>query len=248
MTYQELNPSEALQSLVHSYWEHVNSSDEPNTMSIAPDSFFKIVLVVQKQKIVQYFITGIWTEVHEFTTLPNSKTYGCRLKILAPEFLLERSIVPLLNTFEPLPLTYLNAKNFDFSSFELIVKQLEKALLSIQPNKKIPDNKERLSTLLYQKNGEITAKEVSEQIFWTNRQINRYLNKYIGLSLKRYLNIQKIYHAYIQIRQGKFFPEKDYFDQAHFIREVKKHTGETPSKLYKEQNDRFIQLKNIQPK
>ena len=85
-------------------------------------------------------------------------------------------------------------------------------------------------------------------MFWTNRQINRYLNKYLGVSLKKYLNIQKCYESYIQIRQSFFSPEKDYFDQAHFIKEIIKHTGETPTTLYKEQNDRFIQLKNIKRK
>lgn len=246
--YKQLNPSEALQTFVHSYWKHTNSSDEANTMSITPDSFFKIIFVVQNNEIIQYFMTGIWTEVKEFTIPPNSKIYGCRLKILAPEYLLEKSLAPLLNTFEQLPLTYLNLENFDLSSFEKVTEQLEKALLTIKSNQILSSNKLRLSELLYQKNGAISAKEVSEQIFWTNRQINRYLNKYLGISLKKYLNIQKIYHAYIQIQQGKFFPKSDYFDQAHFIREVKKHTGETPSELYKKQNDRFIQLKYIKPK
>ena len=37
------------------------------------------------------------------------------------------------------------------------------------------------------------------------------------------LNIQKCYDAYLQIRDGKFYPEKGYYDQAHFIREIKKH-------------------------
>ena len=96
--------------------------------------------------------------------------------------------------------------------------------------------------------GNISASEVSQQIYWTNRQINRYLNKYLGVSLKKYLNVQKCYEAYIQIREGKFYPEGDYFDQAHFIREVKKHTGQTPKALFEKQNDRFIQLKNIKRK
>ena len=94
-------------------------------------------------------------------------------------------------------------------------------------------------------NGNISASEVSRQIFWTNRQINRYLNKYLGVSLKTYLNIQKIYEAYTHVADGKFFPEQDYFDQAHFIREIKKHTGETPRTLHKHKNDRFIQLSNV---
>jgi len=112
----------------------------------------------------------------------------------------------------------------------------------------VEGKKLQLSQLLYQVEGNISAEEVSNQIAWSNRQINRYLNRYLGVSLKTYLNIQKVYNAYIQIRDGKFFPEKGYFDQAHFIREVKKHTNKTPKELYKEQHDRFVQLKHKQKK
>ena len=97
-------------------------------------------------------------------------------------------------------------------------------------------------------NGNITASQVSEQTYWTNKQINRYLNKYIGVSLKKYLNIQKCYQSYLHIRKGEFYPETGFFDQPHFIREIKKHTGETPKSLHKQQNDRFIQLKRISDK
>ena len=70
----------------------------------------------------------------------------------------------------------------------------------------------------------------------------------MGVSLKAYLNIQKCYSSYFHIRDGEFYPTNEYFDQSHFIREIKKHTGKTPKELYKKQNDRFIQLKFIQRK
>ncbi len=92
-------------------------------------------------------------------------------------------------------------------------------------------------------NGDISAEEVSNQINWSNRQINRYLNKYLGVSLKTYLNIQKCHSSYFHISKGEFYPSNNYFDQPHFIREIKKHTGKTPKEIYKNQNDRFIQLK-----
>lgn len=246
--YQEILPNKKLENFVHSFWMHRNTSDEPEHMTIIPDSYFKIVFVVQDGKVAKYFMTGLWIRENNFVTPPNAVNYGCRLKILAPEFLINQEIAFLLQDLQQLDLSYLNLKHFDLSSFESIVHQWELELLKLQPSKKMPANKLRLSQLLDKRKGNITAKEVAEQVFWTNRQINRYMNKYLGVSLKKYLNIQKVYQAYIQIREGRFFPEKHYFDQAHFIREVRKHTGETPSKLHDEQNDRFIQLKNIQRK
>lgn len=246
--YQESLPNEKLRNFVHSFWMHRNMSDHSEYLTIIPDSYFKIVFVVQDEKVVKYFMTGLWIRENDFVTPPNAINYGCRLKILAPEFLINQEIAHLLQDFRQLDKSYLNLDHFDLSSFENIVLQWQLELLKLQPLKKIPANKLRLSQLLDEKKGNITAKEIAEQVFWTNRQINRYMNRYLGISLKKYLNIQKVYQTYTQIREGKFFPEKTYFDQAHFIREVKKHTGETPSKLHEAQNDRFIQLKNIQRK
>ena len=241
-------PSQDLENFVHSFWTHKNLSNQPELMTIFPDSFFKIVFLVKEGKIINYFMTGLWTEQKDFTIPSNAETFGCRLRILAAEFLIQKEISSILDSIEQLPLSYLNLEKFNLSGFEKIVLQWENELRKIKSDRLIPGNKLRLSKILYQMEGSISATEVSNQIFWANRQINRYLNKYIGISLKKYLNIQKCYVAYVDIRNGKLYPEKDFFDQPHFIRQVKKHTGETPKSLYQKKNDRFIQLKNIQRK
>ncbi len=243
--YKQLQPSDQLKPFVHSYWMHANNSSEPEQITISPDSFFKIILMVKENRIVNYFLTGIWTKHKGFIVPPQTFNFGCRLKILAPEFLLNRSISSILNSHEQLDLSFLNLQSFDMMSFELIVQQFEVELEKLISTKDIPANKIRLSQLLYHTKGSLTAAEVSDQIFWSNRQINRYLNKYLGISLKTYLNIQKCYEAYKSISEGNLYPEQDYFDQAHFIKEIKKHTGHTPKSLYKNKNDRFVQLRHI---
>ena len=247
-TYRELEPVQGLRDFVHSFWTHKNLTDSPDKITIFPDSYFKIVMIVRDEALLAYFMTGLWTDEKEFAIPPNATSYGCRLKILAPEFLLSREVSSYLNGYLQLELSYLNVDKFDLGNFEIIVEQWQKELLKIKPSKNVPGNKMRLSQLLDKMRGNISATEVSNQIYWTNRQINRYMNRYLGVSLKKYLNIQKCYQAYIQIRQGKFFPEEGFFDQPHFIREIKKHTGETPKTLHEHQNDRFIQLKRITKK
>jgi len=245
-SYREILPSEKLQDVIHSFWVHENLTSEPEVLTIFPDSYFKIIFYVQDGQVVSYFMTGLWSDQKVVSIPPNGKSYGCRLNILAPEYLLGHEIKSIFQSRRQLDISYLNLRSYDLSSFEKIVEQWEKELLRIRPSKAISPNKLRLSQLLYKTNGLLSASEVSDQIFWTNRQINRYLNQYLGVSLKRYLNIQKAYFAYLQIREGKLSPQNEgYFDQAHFIREIKKHTGFTPSALYQGQNDRFIQLKNI---
>lgn len=244
--YQEIKASPKWGDIIHSFWVHRNLSAIAKRTIILPDSFFKIVIQVCEGEIINYFMTGLWTKSKEFTITPNTTIYGCRLKILAPEFLLNREIASILDDKMELDYSFLNPHKFDLSDFEELVKQWESELIKIRPTKKIEGNKLRLSQLLYQEKGSISASEVSRQIYWTNRQINRYLGKYLGVSLKKYLNIQKCYAAYPNIRDGVLYPEGRYFDQSHFIKEVRKHAGETPKNLYTGKNDRFIQLGNIQ--
>lgn len=243
--YEQLHPCEALRPFIHSYWIHRNLSNSDETISIFPDSYFKVIFVVQNDEIIKYFMTGFWTEQKQFTILPNAYTVGCRLRILAPEYLIEQEVSSILNKMRLLPLSYLGLELFQLGSFEHMVSQWDAAWMRQLPEKPVKEKKQRFSDLIYSSNGSITAAEVADEVQWSNRQINRYLNQYIGLSLKKYQNIQKCYQAYVQIREGRFFPDQEYFDQAHFIREVKKHTGQTPRELFDQQNDRFIQLKHI---
>lgn len=243
--YREHKPSKDLDKFIHSYWMHHNGLESATERSIVPDSFFKIVIIVQDGKVVRYFMSGLWTEQKSFTILPKATVYGCRLRILAPEYLIQEQVADILNGTKLLDQTYLNIESFDLSDFDKLVTQWETEFKKIISKDKVKDNKLRLAEILDKTQGSISASDIAGLIDWRNQQINRYLKKYLGVTLKPYLNIQKIYRAYLDIRDGKFFPEQDYYDQAHFIREVKQHTGETPSTLHKAQNDRFIQLKHI---
>ena len=248
-TYQQLFPSDQLEGFIDSYWEHKNICDEPHRMTIFPDSFFKVIIYLVGGRIVSYFLTGLWNKNMEVIVPPQATVYGVKFKILSPEYIFKREIASLLQSHIELDLDFWNMRNFKFGKFEENINQFEAILIEkLSKNPEVEGKKLQLTQILDKMKGKISAEEVSNQIIWSNRQINRYLNKYLGVSLKSYLNIQRVYAAYIQIREGQFFPDDGFFDQAHFIREVKKHTGKTPRELFKEQHDRFIQLKNIQLK
>lgn len=244
------NPSTLLDDFVHVYWEHTNNSGKANNLCIFPDSFFKLIFIFQNGKLVAYFMTGLWTNEMEFKTPPNCTLYGIKFKILASEYIFQKEIASIIQSHKDLSPDFLNISNTNFKNFDDFVTQIESLLLEKlnHTKKSIKVHKLQLSQLLYTVNGNITVEEISNQINWSTRQINRYLSKYIGISLKSYLNIQKCYSSYFHIRDGKFFPTNEYFDQPHFIREIKKHTGKTPKELFKNKNDRFIQLRFIQRK
>lgn len=244
--YSELYPSNALDDFVALYFEAKNLSDEPHELTICPDGYFKLIIQVLDGEIIRCFHTGFWSNEFETAIPPNVISYGIKFKIIAPEYIMKREIKSMFNSFEQLSPDYWGINTIKFGSFKGVVAQLENILLGrLESQKQIQSNRIRLSQFLYSNYETIQAKEVANQIYWSQREINRYLNKYIGISLKKYLNIQKCYRAYLQIMEGEFYPEKGFFDQAHFIREIKKHTGKTPTVLYRGRNDQFIQLNGI---
>jgi len=244
--YHEMYPSEALEDYVALYWRSENISTEPHKLTICPDGYFKMIIQLIDDKIVSYFMTGLWTNEVEVAIQPKMVTYGIKFKIIAAEYIFKRSIKNILDSIEQLPLDYFDIGALSFENLPETTKKIEATLLENCLSKDaIQPNRVRLSQFIHATHGDIKAGEVANQIFWSQRDINRYMSKYVGISLKKYLNILKCYRSYLDIRNGNFFPEKGYFDQAHFIREVKKHTGETPRNLFKKQNDQFIQLKNI---
>jgi AraC-like DNA-binding protein len=132
-----------------------------------------------------------------------------------------------------------------FENFNDFCRQIENYLQSrIKKTKTISNLKICLFNEIYKK--EIfNVQELSEKIFWTSRQINRYFNLTFGLSLKEYLNIIRCNQSYKDISNNKLAPQNTYFDQSHFIKEIRKYTGLTPTELNKNKNDRFLQLLTI---
>ncbi|WP_233509501.1 helix-turn-helix domain-containing protein [Pedobacter chinensis] len=119
-------------------------------------------------------------------------------------------------------------------------------LTLIKPN--IDSRKQKLFDLIYEFNGTQSVSELAEKVFWSSRQINRYFNQQFGISLKAYCNILRFKSSLHHIKNGKLFPELNYSDQAHFIKEVKKMTGVTPKELARNENDRFILLSALPQK
>jgi AraC-like DNA-binding protein len=88
----------------------------------------------------------------------------------------------------------------------------------------------------------MSVQELSEKVYWSARQINRYFNLQFGVSLKVFCNILRFRMSLEHIAHGQLFPELNFTDQNHFIKEVKKFSGAVPKELFKNQNDRFILL------
>ncbi|HEY2349392.1 MAG TPA: AraC family transcriptional regulator, partial [Puia sp.] len=70
----------------------------------------------------------------------------------------------------------------------------------------------------------------------------RYFNQQFGISMKAFCNILRFRASFQHLKDGKLYPEQNFTDQNHFIKEVKKFSGVVPKDLSKNKNDRFILL------
>ena len=43
-TYRQLNPTEKLKDFIDFYFEHNNLTDESKSVTISPDSYFKVII------------------------------------------------------------------------------------------------------------------------------------------------------------------------------------------------------------
>ena len=242
--FRTVKPPDILTDFVESFWMFANHSDKEHQIVILPDGRFDIIFSFNDKKVFEPTLKGLDIEPGH-TTIP-IKTFYCAVsfKLLAIEYILNEPVQILLNTGINLPLNFWDIERADLANFDLFCNKMSEKLISlIKPN--IDERKQKLFSLIYETQGSVTVKELSEKVFWSSRQINRYFQQTFGVSLKAYCNIIRFKSSLHHIKKGKLFPELNFSDQTHFIKEVKKMSGVTPKELSKNTNDRFILLSAI---
>ncbi|MCL1672597.1 helix-turn-helix domain-containing protein [Elizabethkingia ursingii] len=241
MKYKEIIPDGFLTSFIHSFWEYeTGGADFEHT--IIPDGYFDLIAKFEQGILTSINLTGIWTKPVDVKIPKSTKIFAIRFKLIASEYLFQYEIKTILNTTKELPLTFWNIHTYRSDNFEKFVCEIFGRLeSSITYLKEIDNRKLKLFELAYSKKN-LSVSELSENVFWSSRQINRYFSQQFGFSLKEFLNIIRCNASYKDIAKGNLYPDDNFFDQSHFIKEIKKHTGATPGELSRNHNARFIQL------
>lgn len=239
-----IKPDPSIADFVESFWLLHNQSEQEKEVVIVPDG--RIDLFLSKSATEPFHITllGLETAPTQATISPDLLTFAISFKPLATEYVLKRPIANLLDNTLSLPIDFWGFGINDLADFEHFCR---KATVQIQSHLKdhIDERKRRLFRLIYESNGAMSVKELSDHVYWTSRQINRYFTQQYGLSLKAYCNILRFRASFKQIKEGKLFPEQNFADQSHFIREIKKLSGVAPKEFLRNKNDRFIQLSTL---
>ncbi|MCK8521511.1 hypothetical protein M0D21_08025 [Aquimarina sp. D1M17] len=249
MIYVQQQAHENLQDYVRCYWKIENNNDHFQSYTILPDGFFDVLICYHKDNLEKVLLTGLWDQKTNVIISPGTTIYGIQFRLLAVESIIQESITPLINTMKTVKNSYLGLTEFEKSEDSIFFEHLNQCLLScVEEQVAIDPRKSILLKSINQTKGSKTIAYYSEKALWSKRQINRYFQSTFGLSLKKYCSIRKGASNYSQIKNGDLFPQKGYFDQSHFIKDIKKITGYTPKALLKNENDRFLQFSIIKSK
>jgi AraC-like DNA-binding protein len=238
--FKIVRPDKPLADFVYSFSSLQNISDIAEGV-IVPNG--RIDLIFFRTTDNQFLISllGLETKPKLMPRQHISTFFAINFNPLAVEYVLHQSIADILNTGRILMNNFWGFNADDLNDFDKFCEKATQKIQSLLP-KEIDERKRTLFEWIFASNGEISIKEFSEKLFWGERQINQYFNQQFGLSLKAYCNILRFQASLSHIKEGKLFPQLDYYDQSHFIKEIKKFSGVSPKELFKNQNDRFLQF------
>ena len=242
-----VKPGAALEAYVESFWMLHNKSGSPKEVIILPDGRMDLFCSRSATEPFHITLSGIETQPDQAILAPGTLMFAISFRLLAAEYIFQQAISGIVNYALQLPADFWGFDPGDLGDFSLFCQKATAKIQSLIPGE-TDSRKQLLFELLYARNGNITVKELSEKVFWSSRQINRYFNQQFGFSLKTYCNILRFRASFPHIKEGKLFPEQDFADQSHFIKAVKKLSGVSPKELNRNQNGRFIQFSALPSK
>lgn len=238
--YQLVKPDASLTDFVYCFSSLRNLSNF-NEGIIIPNGKIDLLFCKTQDNHFQIVLMGLETKPKPMPKQKIEAFFAISFNPLALEYILHQSIADFVNRGKELPNDFWGFSIADLHDFDLFCEKASQKIRSLLPEK-TDERKRRLFERIFASDGEMSIQELSEKVFWSQRQINRYFNQQLGISLKTYCSILRFQASLPHIKEGNLFPQLNFTDQSHFIKEIKKLSGVSPKELFKNQNDRFLQF------
>lgn len=226
INYSDQLPSEPLKDFIFTFWKTKNNTGIDSHYTIVPDAGIELIISLQPDRPNRMDLFGLSTHILDITIPNEAVLFGIRFKLLAVEYLLQTTL-PTNSSQKP-PTTFGRVELHGDTSLARFVELMSELLLQQIDWPIIDPRKRKLLELVYNSKGAISVHTLALETGWAARQINRYFRTTFGLPLKEYLEQLQFFSSLAQIGQGELYPQGYYYDQSHFIRQTKKHTGSTP--------------------
>lgn len=241
---QSALPDSSISHFVHSFWMLENNTGKDIPSTILPNGMVDLALMNMGSQNWEISIRGLDTVPSAINIPVATKMFSIGFKLLAVEYLFGDSIKDVLNGGKNLSDEIWQFEETDLNTFENFCSKAAQIIKGIFIEN-IDNRKTKLFDLIYSSKGSLSVQELSDNVFWSSRQINRYFNQQFGISLKVYCNILRFGSSFKPISEGNLFPDQNFTDQNHFIKEIKKYSGVTPKELSKNKEDRFMDITAI---
>jgi len=245
--YEHIDAPADLNDVLDSIWMLHNDTAEAKEVVILPDGRIDLFLYRSAEEPFTLRLMGMSTAPDQTSILPHTLMFAISFKPLATEYVLQQTVSEITDSARELPAGFWDFTEADLADFKAFTeKAIQKVKEQVIPE--IDERKRNLFQLIHAASGEVSIQALSDQVFWSSRQINRYFTQQYGLSLKTYCSILRFRASFEQIKEGELYPDAQFTDQSHFIKAVKKLAGVSPKMLQQNKNDRFIQFSTLAQK
>ncbi|CAM4048963.1 Helix-turn-helix domain-containing protein [Pedobacter westerhofensis] len=239
--YTSVAPEKELSIFIESIGMFGNFSSSEKEVVVLPDGRIDLFFMFNAEGQFKVLLMGLETEPEKRIAPAGMSAYALSFTPLGMEYIMQTSIADILNSARELPDNFWGNRKEHFTDLETFKNFVMEKIGEHLPAK-VDERKLKLFEMIYASNGELSVAELSGKTGWSSRQMNRYFNAKFGLSLKAYCDILRFRTSLAHIAVGKLFPELDFSDQSHFIKEIKKYSGVLPKDLSKNKDDRFVLL------
>lgn len=240
LEYHLIKPDVSLRDFVYCFSSLQNLSTFSGGV-IVPNGKIDLLFCKTETNQFQIVLMGLETKPKPMPERHVDAFFAISFNPLAIEYIFQQPMAELVDSGKDLPGDFWNFTIEDLNDFEAFCEKASRKIRSLLP-KETDARKLKLFELIFATDGEMGIRELSEQVGWSERQINRYFNQQLGLSLKTYCTILRFQASLHHIKDGKLAPQLNFTDQSHFIKEIKKLSGVSPKELFRNQNDRFLQF------
>ncbi len=252
MQYFQKGPSTELSSIIKSFWQ---IEDLENTQiirdKIVPDGYPELIFHFGDRYKID--ISGKWENQHKellagqltnYFHLENTGAIGMfaiKLQPWAPSLFFNHKMTDLVDAVVPISRSETNivASLMEIAispiSFEEKCKNASKIFLELEQTSKIDQNGIIAIREIIESKGKYQISEICSKVDMSERSLERFCKEYIGLSPKFYSRIIRLAHIFKLVNEDNHnWVQLSYlggfYDQAHFIKDFKKFTGEEPTK------------------
>ncbi|MBC8770423.1 AraC family transcriptional regulator [Arenibacter sp. BSSL-BM3] len=261
---KEYMPCESLRPFVELFWEgsfNINATGSMS-MQMIPNGCLELIIHLNDlhcdlennktwSQTPDYLILGLITQPCEVRFKNCVSVFAIRFK---PEGIYNIFGVPsslLMESYEDMSMV-LGHGFLDFSKrlkekigVDSMIRHTENYLLKNLLDKKIDLNYVNLAAELIRNTKGVRIKDLSSQLYISQRQLEREFKEKLGISPKHYLRIVRINEVLRLLNEDHMIDltsvayQCGYFDQAHFIKDFKKITGQKPT-IFMMDKEQFI--------